>query len=181
LHSSHLARAAQVIRQGGIVAYPTESCYGLGCHPGNRKAIQKLMRLKKRPQHKGLILIAANFEQLRPYVAHITEDILDTWPGPNTWLLPHTSRVPVSILGRHPRVAVRVTSHTIAAALCRAAGTALISTSANRSGKRSIKNYREALRQFHQSVDFILPGRIGKYKKPSTIIDAITRDVIRAG
>jgi L-threonylcarbamoyladenylate synthase len=181
LYSAHLAHAAYIIKQGGIVAYPTESCYGLGCHPRNRQAIRRLIRIKKRPQHKGLILVAADFSQLQPYVADISPDILATWPGPHTWLLPATPYVLAEILGQHPRVAVRVTDHAPAAELCRAAGTAIVSTSANRSGQRPAKTYRETLWRLGESVDFVLPGRTGKQSRPSAIVDAVTHDVIRAG
>lgn len=181
MYSAHLAHAAHVINEGGIVAYPTESCYGLGCHPRNRQAIRKLIGIKKRPQDKGLILIAADFNQLQPYVADISPDILATWPGPHTWLLPPTPYVLAEILGQHPRVAVRVTDHAPAAELCRAAGTAIVSTSANRSGQHPTKTYRETLRRLGKSVDFVLPGRIGNRNRPSTIVDAVTHDIIRAG
>lgn len=181
MYSSQLDQAAQIIRQGGVVAYPTESCYGLGCHPDNHQAIKKLINIKGRPQHKGFILIGATFHQLQFYVADISQEILASWPGPHTWLLPPTKRVHAKLVGQHPRIAVRVTALPIAAALCRAADTALISTSANKSGQQPTKNYRDTMRLFGNLVDMVLPGKIGDRKKPTPIIDAITHDVIRAG
>ena len=181
MYSGRLARAARVLREGGLVAYPTESCYGLGCDPMNARAVRRLLRLKHRPLKKGLILIAASFEQLRPYVAHVSEEILAGWPGARTWLLPATPRTPVWILGRHPRVAVRVSAHPVAAALCRAAGMAIVSTSANPAGQRPARSLREVHHYFGRHIDYVLPGRIGRRRRPTPIVDAVTRDVVRKG
>ncbi len=87
-YSGSLGKAAQIIRRGGLVAYPTESCYGIGCDPLNARAVRRLLSLKQRPGHKGLILIASNTRQLQPYVSVIDKKVLVTWPGPVTWLLP---------------------------------------------------------------------------------------------
>jgi len=174
-----LARAAQTIRRGGIVAYPTESCYGFGCDPGNIRAIKRLLRLKQRPAGKGLILIAASSKQLQPYVTELRQDVLDTWPGPVTWLLPAKRNVSCLVKGKHHNIAVRVTAHKIASQLCQATGMAIISTSANQTGKMAIKTYRELKFLFGNKLDFILPGRIGRLKKPTPIYDATTREIIR--
>ena len=181
VYSGRLARAARVLREGGLVAYPTESCYGLGCDPMNARAVRRLLRLKRRPLKKGLILIAASFEQLRPYVAHVSEEILAGWPGARTWLLPATPHTPVWILGWHPRVAVRVSAHPVAAALCRAAGMAIVSTSANPAGQRPARSLREVHRRFGRHIDYVLPGRIGRRRRPTPIVDAVTRDIVRKG
>lgn len=174
-----LQHAAQVIRQGGVIAYATEHCFGLGCDPLNRRAVARLLRIKRRPARKGLILIAADFEQLGPWVASIPSQVADTWPGPRTWLLEARARVPRWIRGAHPRVAVRVTAHSQAARLCRAAGTAIVSTSANRGGQRPARGYREVLRRFSGTVDYVLPGRVGDLGAPTPIHDAETGRAIR--
>lgn len=172
----------QYLRRGGLIAYPTESCFGLGCDPRNRKAVKHLLQLKRRPQAKGLILIAAEFQQLRPYIAPLNADqrqLVDaTWPGPHTWLLPASAHCPRWLSGRHPTIAVRVTAHPPTVRLCRAAGMALVSTSANRSGGKPAKTWRECLRLFGASVR-VMPGRIGKRRKPSTIQDLATGAFIR--
>ena len=106
LNTALLSRLRAHLKQGGVIAYPTESCYGLGCDPRNRRAVMKMLRLKGRPQHKGLILIGADFSQLQPYVAPLSDEqwrkISPTWPGPVTWLLPAART--------HPRLAARQTS-----------------------------------------------------------------------
>ncbi|MFA5241391.1 MAG: Sua5/YciO/YrdC/YwlC family protein [Sulfuricella sp.] len=170
------------LRQGGVIAYPTESCYGLGCDPRNRRAVMKILRLKGRPQRKGLILIGADFSQLQTYVAPLDDaqwqQIAPSWPGPVTWLLPAARRTPVWLRGGHRSIAVRVTAHSLAAHLCRVLGMALVSTSANRSGKRPARSYKECVRLFGDSV-LTLPGRIGRRKRPSTIRDLLTGNAVR--
>lgn len=171
------------LRCGGIIAYPTESCFGLGCDPKNRSAVQRLLQLKRRPQHKGLILIASHLAQLKPYLAPINAtqiaQLNKSWPAPHTWLIPAARNCPSWLTGRHPAIAVRVTAHQPAADLCRKAGMAIVSTSANRSGHKPARTTRECYKLFGTSVK-IIPGRIGKQRKPSTIQDLATGKVLRA-
>src|SRR5574340_195132 len=122
LNAALIRKLRAHLKQGGVIAYPTESCYGLGCDPRNRRAVMKILRLKGRPQHKGLILIGADFAQLQPYVAPLDEgqwqQIAPSWPGPVTWLLPAARSTPVWLRGRHRSIAVRVIAHPLAAHLC---------------------------------------------------------------
>jgi L-threonylcarbamoyladenylate synthase len=161
------------LKRGGVIAYPTESCYGLGCDPHNRMAVQKILRLKRRPWSKGLILVAANMQQITRFILPISaveQATLDQyWPGPYTFLLPASSRAPKLLTGKHKSLAVRISAHPEVARLTRALGP-LVSTSANVSGAKPIKTYAEAQHAFGQRV-WVLPGRIGKRKLPSVIID----------
>ena len=170
------------LRHGGLIAYPTESCFGLGCDPRNRAAVKRLLRLKKRPQSKGLILIASELRQLRPYIATLTpaqrQQIDATWPGPHTWLVPTSARCPVWLTGKHRSIAVRVTAHPPAARLCHALNMALVSTSANKSGGKPARTWRECQRLFGAKVR-VLPGRVGKRRKPSIIQDLASGRLIR--
>ena len=174
-----LAVAGTVLRAGGVVAYATESCFGLGCDPRNRQAVMRLLAIKSRPADKGVILIASSIKQLTPYVARFPRKALSTWPGPYTWLLEPTARVPRWIRGHHPRVAVRVTAHAAAASLCQVAGMAIVSTSANRAGEHPASNYREVVRRLGAELDYVLPGRIGELKNPTSITDAVTGQIVR--
>lgn len=172
----------QYLLRGGLIAYPTESCYGLGCDPRNRTAIKRLLRLKRRPQAKGLILIASGLRQLQSFIAPLTplqiEKTRITWPGPHTWLMPASENCPACLTGKHHSVAVRVTAHRGAAWLCRGLGMALVSTSANLSGGKPAKNARNCQRLFGSRVK-VLPGRIGRRRKPSTIQDLISGKILR--
>jgi L-threonylcarbamoyladenylate synthase len=181
MYTSELQRAARILKQGGIVAYATEYCFGLGCDPFNRNAVLRLLRLKRRPVKKGLIVLAADNEQLAPYLNDIPPQVAASWPGPHTWLFPPRPGIPGWITGRHAKIAVRVTAHAQAAALCHAAGMAIISTSANRAGEVPARTDREVARRFGKLVDYILPGHVGEAPAPTPIRDAVTGKLTRPG
>lgn len=170
-------------RSGGLIAYATESCYGLGCDPRNTRAVRRLLKLKGRPQSKGLILIADRFSRLRRYVLPPTAEqsrlLNRTWPGPHTWLMPASHHAPRWLRGRHENIAVRVTAHPDAAALCRALGSALVSTSANRAGLKPIRRYDACIRAFSRGV-MVVPGMVGKRKNPSVIQDLASGRITRS-
>lgn len=179
----HYRALQQYLKRGGIVAYPTESCYGLGCDPRNRDAVRKILRLKRRPQAKGLILIAANFTQLSPFITPLTAQqrakAHSVWPGAHTWLMPARHSCPVWLSGKHASIAVRVTAHPDTVRLCKNVGMALVSTSANFSGGKAARTARECQRLFGNQV-LIVPGHIGRQRKPSTIQDFLTGRIIRS-
>lgn len=177
--ASALQQAAQVIRQGGLVAYATEYCFGIGCDPFNERAVARLLQVKRRPTHKGLIVLAASVEQLLPFATDIPQAALATWPGPHTWLIEPRPGVPRWITGKHPRVAVRVTAHPLAAALCRAADMAIVSTSANRTGQHPARTYRDVRHRFGSLIDYVLPGRVGELPAPTPIRDAVSGASVR--
>lgn len=178
-----LDEAVNAIHQGGIVAYPTESVYGLGCDPRKLATIHRLLDLKQRPIEKGFILIAADFEQLKPFLgpvdSRVMAKVMATWPGPVTWLMPAADNVSSNVRGSHPSIAVRVTSHPIAAALCRAAGTALISTSANAAGETPLRDARDVAATFGDVIDCIVAGDVGGNVNPTEIRDALTDEIVR--
>lgn len=182
-YSAALIRKVRAhLNDGGIIAYATESCYGLGCDPRNARAVLRLLQLKNRPQSKGLILIADRYSRLRRYVLPPTAEqsrLIDrTWPGPHTWLMPASRHTPRWLRGRHDSIAVRVTAHPDAAGLCRLLGTALVSTSANRAGQKPLKTRSACIQAFGPSV-LALPGRVGSRKTPSTIQHLLTGKIIR--
>jgi len=170
------------LRQGGVIAYATESCFGLGCDPRNYRAVKRILEIKGRPQKKGLILIASELELLSPYLAPLTPAELtqlnQNWPGPTTVLVPANSHAPNWLTGRHKTIAVRVTAHTDSARLCHALKMALVSTSANRSGQIPFKRFQQCVQGLGNKV-MVLPGRIGKRKRPSTILDLKSGKIFR--
>ena len=179
MSQASLRKAAHILRQGGIVAYATEYCFGLGCDPHNPHALQRLLRIKRRSWTKGLIVLAANTDQLAGFVADIPRQALDMWPGPVTCVLASKDTVSKLICGRHATIAVRVTAHEQARDLCLACDSALVSTSANRSGQMPVRSYREAVRRLKGMVDFILPGRVGTLHRPTPIIDPVRKTTLR--
>jgi len=178
----HIKRAAAILHQGGIVAYPTEGVWGLGCDPDNVEAVIRLLALKRRAWQKGLVLIAASYEQIEPYIA-VTPGMLKmiraTWPGPVTWLLPAHNATPQWLRGAHNSVAIRVTAHPVAAALCRRFGGALVSTSANIAGRPAARQRLQVQRYFGTALDYIVPGALGTQRGATEIRDAYSGAVIR--
>ncbi|MCK5663242.1 MAG: Sua5/YciO/YrdC/YwlC family protein [Thiotrichaceae bacterium] len=179
----HFKQATHHLKDGDIIAYPTEAVYGLGCDPFNEKAVLRLLQLKQRPWQKGLILIAANYRQLAPFLMPLTpllEDrVFAKWPGAVTWLLQAKQTVPHYLRGQSSKIAVRVTAHPQTRELCRSWGSALVSTSANLSGKRAAKTAFEVQRIFAQNIDYIMPGKVGGRLRPSEIRDALTNHLLR--
>lgn len=165
-------RIAAHLGRGGLIAYPTESCYGLGCDPDNRSAVLRLLKLKQRPQHKGLIVIASNYLQIARYLQPLSPEqqqkLGNAGAQAITYLMPCFHYTPRWLRGTHDTLAVRLTSHIPASQLCRGVNSALVSTSANRSGQRPAKTYAQCQRLFGHKV-WVLPGRVGKRKKPSAI------------
>jgi L-threonylcarbamoyladenylate synthase len=180
---NQIMQATQTLRQGGIIAYPTEAVYGLGCDPSNEQAVHRLLLLKRRSQSKGLILIAATLEQLAPYLAPIPsqrmQEVLATWPGPITWIFPANPQVPVWIRGQHHSVAIRLTDHPIAKQLCLEFGGALVSTSANKSQGTPAKSAEEVPTIFSEGIDVIVVGEVGSLNKPTEIRDALSGAIFR--
>ncbi|OAM27591.1 tRNA threonylcarbamoyladenosine biosynthesis protein RimN [Eikenella longinqua] len=182
--SASAARRLQAhLRRGGLVAYPTESSYGLGCLPTSPHALRRLMQLKQRPQHKGLIVIGSSLPQLLPLLGRLPENqkqlAENTWPAPVTLLFRAAPRIPAILRGRHrSKLAVRIPAHDGARRLCAALGTPLVSTSCNKSGRRALCQQREVQRCFGRKV-WVLPGRCGGAKQPSRIIDAETGKRLR--
>lgn len=155
----------------------------MGCDPLNDAAVQQLLALKDRPESKGLILIAASFDQLRPFVGQIETEIMKTvmasWPGPNTWILPAAENLPRWLSGAHKSLAVRVTGHPVAAALCRACNSPLVSSSANPSGCRPARTAFAVRRFFPTGVDLIVTAPVGDQAQPTRIRNAIDGREIR--
>jgi L-threonylcarbamoyladenylate synthase len=166
------------LRNGGVIAYPTESCYGLGCDPCSARGVARILRIKRRPKHKGLILIGCTPGQFTPYLARPAGEWPRYWPGPTTLLLPAARRCPKWLTGRHDKLAVRVTAHPEAARLCRVLDTALVSTSANRFGQRPLRTAAQCRKAFGRRV-WVLDGSTGARRRPSTILDPASGRLLR--
>ncbi len=182
MSSWQIQRVARVVREGGVIAYPTEAVWGVGCDPWNEAAVDRLLALKERPVHKGLILVADSIEQFDFILYDLPERWIDrlasTWPGPHTWLVPHQDRLPQWITGEHDSVALRVSDHPLVRDLCALTGP-LVSTSANPAGRPSARSRLRVEQYFHGELDYVLGGALGGRRNPSLIRDLRTGDVIR--
>jgi L-threonylcarbamoyladenylate synthase len=184
---NNFEQALHALKSGEVIAYPTEGVFGVGCDPDSPEAIEKLLQLKQRPVEKGLILIAASYEQLLPYIdeSQLTAEqllqIKSTWPGPVTWVVPASSKVSKWVSGQFDTIAVRVTDHPLVQQLCNAYGKPLTSTSANLTGQPSCMTTEEVEEQLGDKLVAILRGATGGRNKPSEIRDAKTLQVLRQG
>lgn len=176
----------QALQQGGVIAYPTEAVYGLGCDPDNEAAVMALLAIKQRPVEKGLILIAANYSQLLPYVddkaipLEKRYQIFSSWPGHISWVLPASKTAPKWITGQFDNIAVRVSAHPVVQQLCSAYGKPLVSTSANLSGQSAITDKAELEQSLGDKLSAIMPGALGGATQPSQIRDALSGNIVRS-
>ena len=178
-----IAAAVAAIRAGGVIAYPTEAVYGLGCDPFNSEAVARLFALKQRPSDVGVLLIAADFPQVEPFIDAPADAVARAkagWPGPQTWVFPRSQATPAWLTGSHTGIALRVTAHPVASALCRAFGGALVSTSANRHGEAPARNAAEARAIFRSGLAFVVEGDVGGLERPTPIRDAISGEMVRS-
>lgn len=179
----HLRAACAALRAGGIVAYPTEGVWGLGCDPRNEAAVERLLALKRRHWSKGLILVAADFEQLEPYIQlpsrTAQKRAFATWPGPATWVFPASDYTPMVVSGDRDTVAIRVSAHPVVRALCLAFRGPIVSTSANRAGHEPARSASAVRLQFRNGIDAVVPGPLGGLERPTVIRDVISGLILR--
>jgi L-threonylcarbamoyladenylate synthase len=175
-----IAKSADTLLSGGVIAYPTEGVFGLGCMPDDDAALLRLLTLKQRDPEKGLILIASRKEQLDDWIAGGGQSIPDPDPAkPTTWIAPAQEHVSPLVRGKHAGVAVRLTTNPTAAAICDAVGGPITSTSANFAGQPVARNRHVLRRRFASCVDFIVPGDCGPVTGPSEIRDLESGKVLR--
>lgn len=186
LHQAHISKAIEALNNKDVIAYPTEAVFGVGCDPDSETAVMRLLELKQRPVEKGLILIAANVEQLKPYIDDTMlteaqrEAVFSRWPGPVTFVFPAKASTPRWLTGRFDTLAVRVTAHPLVVALCESYGKPLVSTSANLSGQEPCRTVEEVIAQFGETFP-VVEGETGGRLNPSEIRDALTGELFRQG
>jgi len=187
--TSSIAEAAQLLKQGQVLAYPTEAVWGLGCDPFNQHAFQEILELKQRPIEKGVILLAGQLEHvehlLQTLTPEIRKQVIASWSDrepterATTWLLPADQHIPTWIKGQHPLVAVRVTTHPLCVDLCDAFGGFICSITATPAGLNPAHNLQAAQSYFGSSLHY-LEGDLGLSQEPSRILNALTGEIIRA-
>ncbi|MGF1546391.1 MAG: L-threonylcarbamoyladenylate synthase [Thiotrichales bacterium] len=182
--AERIAACAAVLRSGGIIAYPTETVYGLGCLARDRGAVRRIIAIKQRDLGKGLILIGAELAQLLPYTATLSpteiEILRSPRARPTTWVVPTAPGLDPMLTGGRSTIAIRLTSHPIAGELCRLSQSALVSTSANLSGEAPARHPDELPPRLARAVDLIVAGACAADAVPSQIIDLLSGAVLRA-
>lgn len=178
--------AIEALKQGQLIAYPTEAVFGIGCDPDSEQAVLRLLELKQRPIEKGLILVAASLEQLEAYVdfSALTEQqrhtVMASWPGPNTWVMPKKASTPGWLTGQFETLAVRVSAHPQVQALCLAYGKPIVSTSANLTGHPPGRSKADVEQELGERLAYVVAGEVDLNANPTQIRDAQTGQVIRA-
>lgn len=177
----NIRHAVRMLQAGGVIAYPTEGVFGLGCLPRMKEAVRRILDIKLRDPAMGLILIVSAPDQLEGWVSVPTgELVLDSSSDrPVTWIVPASDEVPPWIRGNRSGLAVRQTTHPVARSLCENAASALVSTSANLSGRPPARNALVLRRLFGTTVDYIVPGECGPARGPSEIRDLRTGRILR--
>lgn len=175
-------RAAGILLRGGVIAYPTEGVFGLGCLPADDQAVVRLLQIKQRPPTKGLIIIFSHFSQLHGWVEiprgiHLPES---DPRRPTTWLVPRGEKVTPLVLGNNAEIAIRLTNNAMSKSICDAVDSPIVSTSANISGRPIARNRYILRREFGSLVDYVVPGDCGPASGASEIRSLLTGDVIRA-
>jgi L-threonylcarbamoyladenylate synthase len=177
--------AVRVLRRGGLLVYPTEGVYGIGCDARDEAAVQRLLALKQRDAAMGLISIIADLDQVADWLDPAHADrwklALAGWPAPETWLFPCLDSAPHWLTGAHRgRLALRMPAHDWCLALCRAFGGPVVSTSANRSGQPAVRHFTELDPVLVDAVELAVDLPCGDRDKPSRIRDLMTDEVTRA-
>ncbi|MEA3404703.1 MAG: L-threonylcarbamoyladenylate synthase [Pseudomonadota bacterium] len=182
MKTTDISVAVKALKSGEVIAYPTEAVFGLGCDPFNEQAVQNLFHVKQRPMEKGVILVAASVEQILSYVQLIDtaweQQVLDSWPGPVTWVLPLKQIMPNWITGGRDTVAIRVSDHPIVQALCSDFGKPIVSTSANITNQPPAKSCEDVLNVFGDEL-ICVEGELGNLKQPTQIKDSQTGKTLR--
>ena len=181
-----IPQAVAALRAGGVIAYPTEAVWGLGCDPFNPVAVRRLLKIKRRDESKGLILVSADLAQIASFIdldalpMERLKAVRATWPGPHTWVLPCPPRIPAWLRGSHPTIALRISAHRRVAGLCNAFGGPIVSTSANLTGREPVRTIDALDPALLAQIDGILPGMTGDLETPTPIRDAASGTILRA-
>ncbi len=177
-----IENAARCLLKGGVIAYPTEGVYGLGCIPDYDFAVQRILDIKGRDASKGIILIAANAAQLAGWIAPDTTELnrlRSNIDYPTTWIVSARPGTPTWLTGGRDTLAVRISQHPVVSALCAAIDGPLVSTSANRSGRPPARSALSVRKNLGNDVDQVVSGALGTAPGPSEIRVAHNDKVLR--
>jgi tRNA threonylcarbamoyl adenosine modification protein (Sua5/YciO/YrdC/YwlC family) len=182
-----IEKAADVLKGGGVIGYPTETIYGIGCSAFNSDAVDRVIQLKNRDRSKAMIVIAGDTVQVREMVISIPEDaeklIENFWPGPLTIVFEASSLLRDFAFGKSKTIAIRIPDSVICMELIKESGFPIISTSANISGQEPATDAQQVATYFGSQLDLIVDGGPSLEKNPSTVVD-ITRTpprIVREG
>lgn len=185
--SKGIQKAVNILEEGGVIAYPTETVYGLGCDPWNKEAVNRIRFLKGRDGNKPMILLIPDIQNagmLSMPIPEKTRALINTfWPGPLTLVMQASTRAPESILNQDRKIAVRISSDPVCGQLMKKYNHPLVSTSANSSGEYPARSVAEVENYFNDKLDAILDGGTRHISEPSTVVDLFNNElrILRTG
>jgi L-threonylcarbamoyladenylate synthase len=180
-------QAVEFLKNGDVIAYPTETIYGLGADVVNRKAIKKIYDLKARDYGLPVSILVADIAMLREFVEEVPEQALSLmrrfWPGALTILFPANDKIPKGLVTNTGRVGVRISSHPIAAALVKTFGKPITTTSANLSGFPPSLSVKHIQKYFGDKIPCLVDGGECEPSRGSTVVDVgeETMRIVREG
>ncbi len=180
-----IEEAARVIRDGGLVVFPTDTLYGLGASVFNQAAVERMFQVKRRAKEKAVSVLVASFAEAEPLTEEIPPPALNLmshfWPGPLTLLFKANDKVPTMLTANSGKIGIRIPDNKVALALIKASGTPLTGSSANLSGNREPLEVEEVEKELAEQVDLIIDGGKPRLSKPSTVVDITSFKVLRSG
>ncbi len=177
-------RLSRQIKFGAVIAYPGDTIWGFGCHPLLKDSVDRILQIKQRSASKGLILLSSELDFCLPYISsHLSANdialLKKSTPQPTTWLIPASRNCPSWLRGGFSTIAIRIPNHPFIKALCNELESPIVSTSANISGKTTIRNSIQARRLFANQLDHIISGYQSGTGRPSEIKSLESGDIIR--
>ncbi len=173
------SEAISILKNGGLIIYPTEGVYGLGCDALNEKSVKEVFKIKFRSHEKSFITICSDISQLDGLIHsdYMTDKKITKFDF-TTWIIPIDDSCPCW-LSKDDNIAVRISNHPVVKDLCNGLGKPLISTSANISNQEYENNLNHISKLFDKKVECIVEGKLGGKNTPSKIIDIVTGSVLR--
>lgn len=180
---SEIKEALQVLKDGGLILYPTDTVWGIGCNASNSEAVEKIFKLKKRIDNKALICLVADDRMLKKYVKTIPEsalDIIDIAEKPTTIIYDDAQNLATNLIAKNGTIAIRISDDDFCYQLSRKLNGAIVSTSANISGQPTPKCFKEISDDILKGVDYIVNLHHEKIcNKPSSIIKLSNNGVVK--
>jgi len=170
-----LENAVSIMKKGGVILYPTDTVWGIGCDATNFTATDRIYKLKKRRESKSMIILVNDINMFQEYVSDLPDialDLINTFEKPTTIIYPHAKNIAKNLIGSDGSIAIRIVKNDFCNQLIHLLGKPIVSTSANISGEQTPLSFNKISNEITQSVDFIVSinhDKINQFK-PSTIL-----------
>lgn len=184
---NEVEKAIEVLNKGGIIIYPTDTAFGIGCRIDRENSIKRLFNIRKRPTNQATPVLISSLEMVREYISKIPNDVQNLmekyWPGALTITLPcKTEKVPELVRGGGSTIGIRIPNHEVTLELIKGVGVPILGPSANFHGEQTPYDFKDLNPGLTKMVDYIIPGET-KLKEASTVIDCSQKSwrILRQG